>query len=139
MYACFKPIPKDIRQQAFEIIVQSGYFASCYGYPYQSCIGKIGNRHVCPLGAVNYLFRDKLPQKLKFSIGDSPEGQYNYTMAVNIFMPGYGKIEQELLAKVGIIVSKKDADNFMIANDRHRFDTPEKLATAMGAVYQSGE
>lgn len=136
MFRVFRNIPKHIRQQAFDLIVQSGYFTSYLHSPYEAYAGKINNRHVCPLGAVNYLFQDKLPEKIFFSEPRDERFNRGVMLSANILMPGGGWVEQRLLAGVGITVDKVDADKFMVANDRGRFNTPAKLATAMGAKYE---
>jgi hypothetical protein len=137
MYACFRNIPKNIRQQAFAAIVNAGYFTDMQWDGSVSCAGTIEGRLACPMGAVNYVLQEKLPEHIR--LGEHVFSIKSKGCVINILMPGYGAVERELLAAAGIKVDSKEVTNFMVANDRYRFNTPEKLARAMGATYHQSE
>ena len=151
MYRVFKGIPRQVRQEAFNFLMQHNY--GRFGYekathPYHKALRHLalvkvhfdGNKHwelgaddqcwnlnCCPLGALNYVvgLRDgmEILGKTRVSLNE-------------ILMPTNAFFEEFLLHGTPYTVDTADADRFMAANDQDRFDTPEKLARAMGAKYQ---
>lgn len=139
MYAIFKHFSKQRRQAAFDRLIEHGYAqrdeekhgnANC---SIKTNVDIYADTRVCPLGMVNITY----PQ-LKRIYGQAIfvyREKYGFH---GIFptMPDDGIDEELLLAKVGIQASAEDAQRFITDNDRGKFDTPEKLARAMGVIYK---
>lgn len=139
MYRAFKGIPKKIRQQAFEALLAGGYATPND----DSVVASPLNRKVtilvhgfnqgwefpcCPFGAVNLAYG--LKAQSCFIKG-------SYFTTGGLLMPGDGWTEREILsaADSSLQIDPQAVNHFMVANDRGLFDTPAKLARAMGANY----
>lgn len=120
MYSVFKSIPKKKRQQAFAHLRALGYNSRVS----RSVRNEQGDS-MCPLGAVNLTYPELKP--LVSRLMEHP---------VCLAMPQSGQEERAILAAIGVYIYQEDAARFMLHNDWGRFDTIEKLATAMGVSYK---
>lgn len=130
MYDCFKPIPQDIRQRAFDkyIAGRREYLINLRDllgytpvYRVENGTGaRIDGHMCCPLGAINNeLYSD-----------DDDDFLHS-----GIYMPANGGLASSFLLKKGIVVSEHDAQYFITDNDQIYFTTFQKLADAMGVTY----
>lgn len=139
MYRVFRNIPHKVRQQAFELLVANKYGSHSQGSAYlDDALFKQaevylptdneGSRPFCPLGAANIMLgvRPRMISRM-----------YSYS---TICMPDGGSQASGILLRgAGIEVNSCDAGRFIEDNDRGKFDTREKLATAMGVTIRKKE
>lgn len=134
MYACFRHVPKKVRQEAFDFLVKNDYGKVL---PTSCAIGVLTQIPItayvpcCPLGAINAVLG--LDQVV---VGRSVELKQSC-----IFMPANGEMEVSLLALCHppIRINNRDAQRFINHNDARYFNTLAKLARAMGAKCDSLE
>lgn len=112
MYKCFQALPPNIRQQAFETIVQ----ANGYQHGRLKHVAPLRvayhNRYCCPWGIINACC---------FGL-EKP-------------LPG-GHDERDILEQFGYHVNVVDITDFMVAVDRGEITTLAQLAEAMGVGYR---
>lgn len=122
MYACFKDIPLEVRQRAFDLLAQSGepkveqkpkriYFT-------------VNDSKCCPLGAINYVYKPNLRPDNYHEFGDH---WWTYSPVATF--------EKPFLKNYGIDVDWQDLEDFMLAFDSGLLDTLAKVADAMGVTY----
>lgn len=122
MYKCFEPIPVEVRQKAYDKIVEAHQeYQRRYGYRRYSLWITMQNDDgvvydYCPLGVVNWALG------LAPTSADGNNGR----------IPGNGGAERELLAEAGYAISAPSASRFIHAVDGSRICTAKELAAAMG-------
>jgi hypothetical protein len=109
VYACFKKIPRDIRQQAFEVMAANTTYSGR---------AVVDGLTYCPWGVVNLVVQPAL-------VSDD--------MMLRVPGPTHETIFIRTSLEVNIF--SDDISRFMDDADIGKFNTPEKLARAMGAKY----
>lgn len=127
MYKVFKSVPREQRQKAFDFLVEHGYFNRVIGSNWPRCDARYDGYYVCPLGALNIAAGCETPIVRTKSYDD-------YWFA---FRPQNGTVASlSYFRFAGEVLNSNAAEYFIKANDHSRFDTPEKLARAMGVQYK---
>lgn len=123
MYKCFEPIRPEIRQRAYDLIVEraeeekGGPLDLRRGSLMVSLYDDNGYRdNYCPLGVVNYV------------LGCTHRGSVGC-------MPADGTIARNFLRQAaGIEINATSASHFINAVDDYKLSSRRKLANAMGAT-----
>lgn len=147
MYACFKGIPKKIRQQAFDLYAAAAKRdgqrldltrATLEPDKYSGGNGWGANYwwmrmnityHCCPWGAVNYVLLKQRPNTASVA----------KARGYKLRLPQDGRNEGDILQLFGLNVDNTTRDaieRFIQANDNRKFMTLGQLATAMGVTYK---
>lgn len=132
MYRVFRKIPAHMRQLAFDRLLAGGY-GQWLDKEGGLCRTKATNRYglmTCPLGMVNTTF-STMPANVKVGYF-AATGNPRY---VPTRMPENGEDEHAILELVNIDIDPEDAQCFIDDNDNYQFNSPAKLATAMGVEY----
>lgn len=122
MYACFKKIPKKVRQQAYEEFV-NGNPNDGRAFRGENFFSRavIDENIYCPIGAVNRVVRDNSTGEPEFVVFER--------------LP-HSSVERRILRHtLGVDVDLLDIQRFIEHVDEGKINTPEKLARAMGVKY----
>ena len=139
MYACFKGIPKRVRQEAFDLLSKSLTRTTV------KVLDKevesrphfvVRERECCPWGAINFVYGGTglwgFPAEENCSLEERSEA---------VVMMPYPSPEWEVqyLGSQDIFASGRELRRFMRDFDLGRLDTLAQLATAMGVEYHQEE
>ena len=136
MYRVFRAIPVAVREAAYRELIERGYGQRnpTTGI-LKTSVDIPAEGTTCPLGMVNRLLPEsgyQVPMTIKVGTRHL-DGRERYVPRV---MPSHGYDEQDILNLAGIHIDSTDAQDFINDNDHAKFDSPKKLATAMGVSYK---
>lgn len=129
MYKVFKEIPKEKRQQAFGLFLTQHSSAEPV-----SLLGALNHTLGITEDAVVHAFKgiDRCRLKRRF-FGYPGRGPIDKSLARSeMNIPESGRVEAIILSAAGIQVNPKDADRFLRAESRQRFNDTRELAIALG-------
>jgi hypothetical protein len=139
MYACFKKIPKRLRQAAFDAIVKYGTFP--YGnYAQTYCRTFVTGSDIpgdgwgiicCPLGMVNKVIVEQIDSRR--------DGPYVEGFLANFSLPSPSNETYFLDRTLGANVNEADVERFAERVDNKGFPTLASLASAMGVTYKAAQ
>lgn len=124
MYACFRSIPQEVRQWAFDVIVAREPDASARVF--------LGGLQHCPWGVINAVLEQKDADFITNRVLDCRD-ETSYILTHRL--PGCETEAFHIRQLLGVQVSPVELRVFMDDADAGKFDTNEKLALAMGVNY----